>query len=77
MYLSTTTHLLTTHQAAAVLGLQPSTLKKWRLLGIGPKYIRVGPKSIRYRLSDLKKVLSETAAAPAETSTITLISEKE
>ena len=61
--LSTNSQLLTTHQAAGILALQPATLKKWRVLGIGPKYLRVGPRAVRYRMSDLKKFL--TQAKPA------------
>jgi len=51
-------YLLTTDQASDLLGLQPATLKRWRVLGIGPKYVRLGRRSIRYRQSDLKAFIS-------------------
>lgn len=46
--------LLTEKEAAAMLGLQPSTLRRWRSVGQPgqPEFIRIN-RSIRYRLSDL------------------------
>jgi Helix-turn-helix domain len=32
---------LTTNQLALQLGLKPQTLRKWRLRGLGPDYIRL------------------------------------
>lgn len=57
MNLSPHSHLLTTNQAAEILALRSATLKKWRVLGIGPKYVRVGPRTIRYRWVDLKNFI--------------------
>ena len=45
--------LLSTSEAAAVLGLRPSTLDQWRWQGIGPNHIRISPRRIRYLRSDL------------------------
>ena len=39
--------LLKTDQVAKHLNLKPITLRKWRLIGRGPKFIRCG-SSIRY-----------------------------
>ncbi len=61
-----TTSLLTTTQVSAALGLQPSTLKKWRVLGIGPKFVRVGKREIRYRQSDVKAFISHSNAEAAQ-----------
>ena len=34
--------MLSTSETAERLGLRPQTLRKWRLLGKGPRYIRLG-----------------------------------
>ena len=39
--------LLTTAQAAKALGLRPQTLRKWRHLGRGPRYVRLGGRTGR------------------------------
>ena len=53
---------LTTEQAAHVLNVSCSTLRRWRSARVGPRYIRLGNKSgsaIRYRLADLMKWLDD------------------
>lgn len=47
--------LLTEKEAAALLGLQPSTLRRWRSVGQPgqPEFVRVAGRAIRYRMSDL------------------------
>ena len=45
--------MLTTPQAADVLGLRPQTLHDWRSRGRGPAYLRLGGRAVRYRYSDL------------------------
>jgi predicted DNA-binding transcriptional regulator AlpA len=35
------------------LGLRPRTLQMWRLLGKGPKYLRLSDRLIRYKLSEV------------------------
>jgi hypothetical protein len=57
-----TTSLLTTNQVSTALSLQPATLKKWRVLGIGPKYLRVGRRAVRYRLVDVKRFVADGSA---------------
>lgn len=34
--------LISTAEAAQMLGIQPQTLRVWRLKGIGPRYRRIG-----------------------------------
>ena len=34
--------MLSTSETAARLGVRPQTLRKWRLLGKGPEYVRLG-----------------------------------
>ncbi len=48
---------LRTKAAAAYLGLGPSTLEKRRLVGGGPRYIKLG-KSVVYDVDDLEAWLA-------------------
>jgi len=41
-------------KAAALLGLSPKTLQKYRIAGGGPKFVHVSGRCIRYRLCDIK-----------------------
>jgi hypothetical protein len=43
---------LTTHEAAAALGLQAKTLEGWRVAGRGPAFCKIG-RAVTYRLADL------------------------
>lgn len=49
---STTERFINQQEAAAILGIQPSTLEKWRNTGEGPGYYKVG-RCRRYKLSEL------------------------
>lgn len=40
--------LLTTAEVAAILGVAPRTVERWRNLGGGPPYVRIGKRTIRY-----------------------------
>jgi Helix-turn-helix domain len=40
-------------QVAEILGKPPRTLRQWRYLGIGPKYLKVGA-TVRYRARDVE-----------------------
>ncbi len=51
--------LLTTKQAAELLGLKPSTLRAWRCSRIGPPYIQLGPRNIKYPEGELEKYVDE------------------
>jgi hypothetical protein len=49
--------LLTTVEAAKVLGNKPGTLANWRNFGLGPKFVRVRQGNrlyVRYRRTDLE-----------------------
>ena len=59
-----TPDLLTTTQAAKVLGNKPGTLANWRNFGVGPKFERVKKGNrllVRYRRSDLQSFLKGDA----------------
>jgi hypothetical protein len=51
--------LISSREAAELLSLHPTTLQQWRLMGIGPAWVRVGTNRIRYRVSDLVKFVEE------------------
>jgi len=58
--------LLTPKQAAAYLNLAVSSLAKWRVDGVGPRFIKMG-SAVRYRRTDLDdwvhaRVQSSTSA---------------
>ena len=46
--------ILNPEQAAATLGLSPSTLAKLRLSGNGPAYCKLGARRVGYRLADIE-----------------------
>jgi len=52
---------LTDVQVAEYLNVSTSTIRRWRLNGCGPKWIRIG-SSIRYPLADLETYV---ASAPS------------
>ena len=59
--------LLTDAQAAAILGLRPSTLLTWRSRGIGLRWRRIGDghkKCARYRLADVIDYRDRETPAP-------------
>ena len=58
--------LLTQRQASEMLALSERTLERFRISGIGPKFVRMG-KSIRYRLSDVEAwIASRTVGSTSE-----------
>ena len=46
-------HLLTTRQAAPVLGVSIAFLERDRWAGARVPFIKIGARAVRYRLSDL------------------------
>ncbi len=59
---STREALATTAEVAAYLGRTPKTLRNWRCLGIGPRYIG-RHDGVRYRWSDVEAYLKEQQSA--------------
>lgn len=52
--------LLTTEQAAQILGIKPNTLENWRCTKrVSLPYVKVG-RSIRYRQADLQKFIEDS-----------------
>jgi len=56
-----TPSLLTTHEAAAILGVSISFLKKRRAKGLEPNYLILGARMVRYSLSDLQEYMDTCA----------------
>lgn len=48
----------TPRELAALLGVQPDTLRKWRIQGIGPPFIRATRISIVYRKAAVEEWLA-------------------
>jgi predicted DNA-binding transcriptional regulator AlpA len=53
----------TQEEAAAFLGLKPSTLAAWRHQGRGPRYLKIG-RSCFYLERDIETWLNEQAVIP-------------
>jgi predicted DNA-binding transcriptional regulator AlpA len=45
--------LLNEHDVARVTGLSVASVRRWRLLGRGPRFLKIGA-AVRYRLEDLQ-----------------------
>lgn len=48
-------------QLSALLGVSTASVRRWRLLGLGPRYLKVGA-SVRYRVEDLEAWLASRPA---------------
>lgn len=60
--------LLNDEEAAAMLGISRSYMRKMRVAGTGPRYAAIGGRAIRYRLTDLWAwVDSKTVRSTSET----------
>ena len=60
----TNDNLLSTKEAAQLLGLAPGTLRNWRRRKRGPKYIKLSRSLVRYRRKHLEEFLSERVVDP-------------
>lgn len=45
-------HLLNEYEVAEALGVSVATVRRWRLLRSGPRYLKIGT-SVRYKAEDL------------------------
>ncbi len=46
-------------QAAEMLSIDRRTLQKWRIEGLGPKFVRLSKKCVRYSLKDISKWIDD------------------
>ncbi len=53
-----TPRILTTVEAAELLGLKPGTLEIWRWNGRGPAFLKIG-RACRYRIEDLQEFIAK------------------
>ncbi len=58
--------LFNERDAADYLGVKPGTMRTWRWLGIGPKFVRLSGRAIRYDGRDLAAFVAERTCVPAE-----------
>ena len=54
--------LLNTPAVALRLGLTEGTLRKWRLSGAGPTFVKLGQRSVRYREADVETFIQARCA---------------
>lgn len=57
-------NLLTTEDAAKILGMAEQTLRIWRMVSKGPSYIRIN-RYIRYRREDLDEFVAKRTVGGA------------
>jgi predicted DNA-binding transcriptional regulator AlpA len=50
--LNTVQELLNEHDVARITGLSVASVRRWRLLRQGPKYLKIGA-AVRYRAEDI------------------------
>jgi len=62
------TRLLNEHNVAELLGVSVATVRRWRPLNQGPKFIRVGAASVRYRPRDVSEYVERCSAFGGEPS---------
>lgn len=64
--------LLSSSEAAQRLNLRPQSLRRWRLVGCGPPYIRLGgPQGrVAYRVSDIEKWLDDRCFTSTSSETV-------
>jgi phage terminase Nu1 subunit (DNA packaging protein) len=57
-------NIITTKELASMLGISEATVRKWRHLGIGPRYIRLGKIRGRavYSMAAVESWLAENEA---------------
>lgn len=56
--------LLSTKEAAVIVGANPRTLDNWRSLGRGPVYVKLNKRSVRYALADLLAFIEKNKVEP-------------
>jgi predicted DNA-binding transcriptional regulator AlpA len=62
---NTQTHLLNEYQVAAILGVSVATVRRWRLLRQGPRYLKIGA-AVRYKHQDLDSWLASRPTGGAD-----------
>jgi predicted DNA-binding transcriptional regulator AlpA len=60
----TESKLLTTQEAAEIIGLHPVTLSNMRMRKYGPPYVKLGQRCVRYPLHRLEEWLTKSVVVP-------------
>lgn len=53
------TRLLTTREAASLLGLSEQTLRRWRCCGTGPLFVKLAPNRVAYRPKAVEEFIAD------------------
>lgn len=53
--------LLNEHDVSRITGLSLASVRRWRVLGKGPRFLKIG-SAVRYRPEDLKSFLNSRPA---------------
>lgn len=56
--------LISTKQAAEILGTSEGTLKSWRSRGVGPEWVKLG-SAVRYDIADLLDYIKRNTRVPS------------
>jgi len=59
--------LLTEHDVARITGLSVASVRRWRLLRQGPKYMKIGA-AVRYKAEDVSAWLASRPTGGEQTS---------
>jgi hypothetical protein len=57
--------MLSTEDAAKMIGRSPATLRSWRCSKIGPPFTRLHPRSVVYDEGDIHKYVAERRFVPS------------
>jgi len=57
--------ILRTQAAAHYVGSTESTMEKWRMKGVGPRWIQLSARTVGYTIEDLDAFIEERRAATA------------
>jgi hypothetical protein len=52
--------LVNEDEAARILALRVTTLRRWRWAGKGPAFRKIGASAVRYSLADLEKFVADS-----------------
>jgi predicted DNA-binding transcriptional regulator AlpA len=58
--------LVNEHYVAQFLSVSVATVRRWRLLGQGPRFIRVSGSAVRYRPEDVRAYLDARPSGGAD-----------
>lgn len=59
--------MLSEREAAKLLGLTPSALRKWRQIHRGPHFFRLSARCVRYIRQDIESWIAEGQVQPEAT----------